>query len=105
MAPAQDDVVVTGEQQATPEASTALTKIPAKPEPASKDKGKTAPNFSSFEDQDASTLHQAMLTRLFESQDTEIAMITSLKRKYEVICIFCFVPYIYVAPKGRVIME
>lgn len=100
VSPAQDDVVVTGEQQTTPEASTALAKIPAKPEPASKDKGKTVLNFSTFEDQDASTLHQAVLTRLSESRDTEIAMITSLKQKYEVICILLFCTIYICSPQG-----
>jgi hypothetical protein len=86
-APAQEEVVVMSEQQTTaPEASTALAKVPAKPEPAPKDKRKTALEFSTFEDQDASSLHQSVLTRLSESRDTEIAMIISLKRKYEVIC-------------------
>ena len=79
VAPAQEDAVVTGERQTPLGASTTLAKIPAKPEPATKDKGKTALNFSSFEDQDTNTLHQAVLTRLSESRDTEIAMITSLK--------------------------
>jgi DNA-binding transcriptional LysR family regulator len=40
-------------------------------------------------------LHRAVLTPLSESRYTEIAMITSLKRKYEVIYALCYKPYIY----------
>ena len=91
---AQDEIAITGKNQnPPPEASTALTKIPTKVESPRKDKGKAVLHYHSFEDQDISFLHQAVLTRLSESRDTEIAMVTSLKRKYDVIC-FSY-PYIY----------
>ena len=73
-------------QNLPPEISTALTKIPAKAESPVDDKGKAALHFQSFDDQDIDSLHQTVLTRLSEHRETEIAMVTSLKRKYEVTC-------------------
>lgn len=83
---AQDEVVVTGENQTLlPETSATLTKIRTKAESPIKNKGKAALHFQYFEDQDINSLHQSVLNRLSESRDTEIAMVTSLKQKYEVI--------------------
>jgi hypothetical protein len=78
-------VVVTGETRNTPpETSTVLAKIIVKDELPIKNKGKANLEFQPFEDQDVDSLHQTFLTRLSESRDSEVAMINSLKRKYEV---------------------
>jgi hypothetical protein len=98
---AHDDVVITGEQHgAPPEASMALAKIIAKNESPSKEKGKSSLHFLSFEDLDVNSLHQGYLTRLLESRETEIAMINTLKRKFEVCLVAPSFMYIYVASKS-----
>lgn len=82
---ARDNMVVTSEHcDPAPETSMTLAKIISKNYLPSKEKGKAS--LQSLENFDVTSLHHGFLTRLSESQDTEIAMANTLKRKYESVC-------------------
>lgn len=78
------EVVITGEGQGAPDASTSLAKIPAKDEPVCEDKGKTKLELPGFDNMTTEELNHEFLTRLSESRDIEANIVNMLRKKHEV---------------------
>lgn len=96
----QDEITITGEVLKAPETWNTLAKINSKKESPVAEKGKAKLELPSLESLDVGSLHQAFLTWLSESRETEATMVGILKRKYEVYSFASsFFICLYIAPK------
>jgi hypothetical protein len=93
---AQDEVTITGEVVKAPETLNVLAKVIGKKESPMAEKGKAKLELPPLESLDVGSLHQAFLTWLFESRETEAVMVGTLKRKCEVYSLVSLLFYIFV---------